>query len=379
MSPKVKIPLHPDDLMFFHEVSNAMWKVAHKYRLPLRSITAYPMPERDLADRLGDCSADGHIRLVMRATIDGLWASAPRTPELVWKTAAHELAHLRHFNHGDKHAEFQVELLQALENLQENHQEKVVRKLVKLQKARDGEAALGNTAAAESFAAMINRMLLEHELHPSAIDYASATDNDPVIELPVNLKNYGHPEKKVRIAWEESLARIVAKAHLCTFLLRTGSNQIWFVGTKSHAIVAEYAYGTLLPVAARLADEEYYNYHMGLRREGKDIKLARGFRPAWLDAFVGRIAERFEEERRQAVADAPEGTSVALMRLDGALAKARKYVDDKFRGRGGAQALAGNGRQNAAGRAWGRAAADRMAIGRRGVSAHNAPIGRLKS
>lgn len=227
---------------------------------------------------------------------------------------------------------------------------------------------LGNTEAAEAFAGMINKMLIEYELSPSDIDYARAADRDPVLEIKVDFKKYGYPSKNVRIAWEEELARVVAKAHLCGFLIRTGSNDIFFVGTKSHATVAEYVFGTLLPIASRLADDEYYAYHMGLRRDKKDIRLARGFRPAWLESFVERIAERFHAAREAAVTAAPEGTSTALLRLDGALVKARAYIDDKFSGRRRyALALNGGGKGHVDGRAWGRAAADRMTLGRKGV------------
>jgi hypothetical protein len=361
------IPLHPDDVLFFHDVCAAMRTVARKYKLPLVSITPLPMPEKGLADRLGDCTNTGHIRLVLRATENGEWCVNPRSQDEVWGTAAHELAHLRHLHHGPVFQEFRLELAEALRNLQEDHKERVIKRLVKMQAARDGEAALGNSAAAEAFATAINRMLIENELAPSDLDYARATDQDPVIEVPVDLGLYKIQSKQTRIAWQESLARVVAKAHLCTFLIRRGSNAIWFVGTKSHAVVAEYAYGVLVPLADKLANKEYYDYHMGLRRQGQDIRLARGFRPAWLETFVGRIAERFDDARRAAVTDAPEGTSVALMRLDGALQKARAYTDDKFKGRRGASALSGRNADHHDGRARGRAAADRMVIGRRGV------------
>src|SRR5262245_53922778 len=107
----INIPVHPDDLIFFNEVVSAMKRVAKNYELPLQSVTGYNMPEQGLSDRLGDCSQSGHIRLVIRATVNGEWCEFPRTPALVWETAAHELAHLRHFNHGHDHSDFTVELL----------------------------------------------------------------------------------------------------------------------------------------------------------------------------------------------------------------------------------------------------------------------------
>ncbi len=100
----------------------------------------------------------------------------------------------------------------------------------------------------------------------------------------------------------------------------------------------------------------------------KGINEGFGFRESWLDAFIERIGERFDEARRAAVQQAPEGTSVALMRLDGALLKTRKYIDDKFSGRRGASPLSSLGRTNAAGVAAGRAAANAVTLGRKGVT-----------
>lgn len=364
--------LHPDDVLFFHEVKRAMWNVATKYNLRLRSITPMPMPEKDLIDSLGDCNSSGDIRLVMRATVDGQWVNAPRSPKDVWSTAAHELAHLKHMNHGEKFQEFAMELFTAIENQLVDHREKVIERLVKMQACRDGEAKIGNAAAAEAFATAINRMLIEHELSPSDIDYARNDDKDPVIEVPVDFRMHNLDQKRTRVAWQESLARVVARAHLCTFLIRSGSNRIDFVGTKSHAVVAEYAYGTLASAAIILCNQAYHEYGLEGAKEfgGRWTARQPGFKEAWMVAFINRIAERFDEARKAAVTEAPEGSSVALMRLSGAMTKVNAYIDNRFKGRKGSLGhLSALRSRNSEGSARGRAAADAMAIGRKGITA----------
>lgn len=380
MKPTHDMPLHPDDFLFFKEVESAMRKVAKQYQLPLRSVSALKMPESGMADRKGECTGTGDIRLVMRCTVDGVFCAVPRSPEEVWNTAAHELAHLRYMDHGLAFQELRLEMIAALKNRQDDHRQKVLDKLVKMQDVRDGEAKLGNSEAAEAFAAAINRMLIENELAPSDIDYARGADRDPVIEVPVNLKQYGIESKKSRVAWQESLARVVAKAHLCKYLIQTGSNRIYFVGTRSHATVAEYAFGTLVPAADAMSEKARWDYRYELRRQAgvksgerwSGVREIIGFREAWLDAFINRIGERFDEARQAVVVAAPEGTSTALMRLDGALRKAQQYVDDKFASsKRRVAALNSTGRFHAEGRNQGRAAADRMTIGRKGVTAGN--------
>lgn len=373
--------IHPDDVLTFTEVVAAMRRVAAAYQLPLRSVTGLPMPATGMADRLGDCAYTGDIRLVLRCTENGQWCEEPINPQIVWETAAHELAHLKHMNHGPAFLDFCEELQTAMDNQQVDHRQKILNKLVKLQKSRESEAAIGNAEAAEAFAGMINKMLIEYELNPTDIDYAAATDRDPIIEIRTNLVAYGVEISKVRMAWQETLAGFIANAHLCTILVRPNSNDITFVGTKSHATVAEYVYGTMVPAIAKMskAAEVTYWRATGSGR-GKDNK-ARGYRAAWIDAFIKRIWERFMEARRQAVAEAAArsgpSSSTGLMRLDGAMIKVRKYIDDKFASRGKAARTIGSlnhrSRNHQDGRAAGREAADNITLGRRGLASGVAP------
>lgn len=367
---KPNIPIHPDDVLFFNEVVGVMQKVAKQYDLPLRQVVGASMPAEGMSDFKGRCSSDGTIELVMRCTVDGQFVAEPRSPQAVWDTAAHELAHLRHANHGVKFNEFWQELREAIDNLQVDHRQKTIDKLLKMQKSRDGEAALGNNDAAEAFAAAINKMMLEHELEPSDLDYAHAMQDDPVVEVKTDLKKYRVEQKQSRIAWQETLARIVANAHLCKFLVRSRSNDIWFVGTRSHATVAEYVYGILVRNANVMSWKAYRAYlEEGIEAYGKAKAVKAGFRSSWQMAFVERVAERLKEARTAAVADVPmEHRGTALMRLEGALVKAQQYVDDKFKARRGLPALAYSRASNAEGARQGRAAADAMPIGRRGVT-----------
>jgi hypothetical protein len=323
--------LHPADAMLFTEVVATMKVVAAEYKLPLRSVS--PMKDPTLAkSALGLCSASGDIYLCLRARdAKGEWTERRREVD-IYETAAHELAHLRHFNHGVQFQEFEQELIAAMRNRNRDKndpKDKVIDKLLKLQAARDGEAKIGNEAAAEAFAATINRLLLEHELNPTDLDYAKGGEDDPVIEIRVNRDKYQIEKMRVRIAWQEELARLVAHAHLCRFLIVPSTNIITFVGTRSHASVAEYAYGLLVPAATHMSDKAAYAYRKECARAGEP-KKANGFRGAWLDAFVQRIGQRFAEARQDTVkADAErraargesDPTTTAMIRLSGAVAK----------------------------------------------------------
>lgn len=376
--------LHPDDVLPFTKLVEQMQRVAKNYDLPLKSVRPFTMPKEDMADRMGECTHDGHIRIVMRCMKDGIWADGPISPDELLDTAAHELAHLQHFNHGDDFQVLFTELLSAMRNQQEDHRQKIIKKLVKMQASAASEAKLGNSEAAETFAAAINRMLIEYELNPTDLDYARATDDDPVIQVEADLAKYDIPQKKHRIAWQEELARIVANAHLCQFLVHRKANSIWFVGTRAHAVVAEYVYCILVRSAFYMSDEELFFYQSRVEMEGQPWK-AKGFQESWLSSFVHRVRERLDEERKKVIAEETarhQGLSndQALMRLSGALVKAQKYVDDMFRGRKDhkpVHALNMGYGSNYEGRTAGRAAADRMPIGRRGVDPAAKPKGHL--
>jgi hypothetical protein len=76
--------LHPDDVLLFHEVANAMRHVAKQYELPLRTVVPHPDCHYTTSP-LGDCGYDGEIRLTLRGRIDNDWDDEPRHEDDVWK------------------------------------------------------------------------------------------------------------------------------------------------------------------------------------------------------------------------------------------------------------------------------------------------------
>jgi len=50
------LPLHPDDILLFTEITDVMRRVAKHYALPLQTIEALQMPTQGMANRLGECT-----------------------------------------------------------------------------------------------------------------------------------------------------------------------------------------------------------------------------------------------------------------------------------------------------------------------------------
>lgn len=241
-------------------------------------------------------------------------------------------------------------------------QDRILDKLSKLKAAAEGEAKLGNSAAAEAFAEAINRLLIQHELSMGDVPIGGVVADEPIVELTVNPKAHGIKFVSNRVGWQEALARIVGEAHLCKFIVTPGTNYVTFVGTRAHVTVAEYAYGVLAASAARMSMEArnaYWREH----RDDPDFESGN-FRAAWIRGFVERIAERFREARRAEVRSSGLSSSMALMRLDKAIVRASSYVDEKYKQKASATSMAWG---CDAGRREGRAAADRMKLGQKGV------------
>jgi hypothetical protein len=244
---------------------------------------------------------------------------------------------------------------------------KILDKLAKLKAMRDGAAKIGSMDEADAFAQTIQRMLLEHELSEIDVEMHSATAEDPIVEVPFDHFAYGVAFKRTRVAWEQALADFVAKAHLSTIYVNPGSNRITFVGTKPNAMMAEYCYGVLAKAAHDMSIKARLTWCNEQRKNGTYGEGTNDYRAAWLNAFVHRIRERFEEQRKKSVEETGN-VGTAMIRLDSQLVRAKEYLKnpEKFKKTPGIRQRVG---ANADGRRDGRNAADKLAIDRRGVGA----------
>lgn len=80
-------------------------RIARRFRLRYRSLEAERV---NVASRYGICYADGRIKIRLRHVVTG----QPLKYSSLVNTLCHELAHLRHFDHGERFKAFYFELLQ---------------------------------------------------------------------------------------------------------------------------------------------------------------------------------------------------------------------------------------------------------------------------
>lgn len=270
-------------------------------------------------------------------------------------------------------------------------EDRVLDKLQKIKAHADSAAKIGNEAEAQAFAEMLQRLLLKHNLEMSDLEFERHEREEPVIEHLVDWTTYGLENKLARSAWEQRLASVVARAHFCRIMVQPGSNRVTFVGRKSDIAVAEYLTVVLVRSARRIADQAYNDMvnegwrekvcdecgqrwpnHQGKSRTVRDHLFStvrhHGFRPAFLQAFVMRIAQRLEETRRSNVT-----TSTAIVRVN----RAEKAVEDYMGQFKRKAAGLTHARFHAEGARRGREMADRVDLSARAVES-SSPRGSLK-
>jgi predicted metal-dependent hydrolase len=79
-------------------------RIAGRFRLRYRSIEA---ERANVKSRYGVCYDDGRIKIRLRHAVTG----RPLKYSSLVNTLCHELAHLRHFNHGERFKAFYFQLL----------------------------------------------------------------------------------------------------------------------------------------------------------------------------------------------------------------------------------------------------------------------------
>lgn len=249
--------------------------------------------------------------------------------------------------------------------------ERVVDKLAKLKAMAESAERIGNEAEAQAFAEKFQRMLLEHKIDVTEVDLAQEEAAEPVTEHWIDYGKYPDvPLKSARSEWTARLAHIVSKAHFCSFLVYRGSSRISFIGRKSDAAVAEYAFITLYRATLELSKREHARFAYECYKHDGHCANARGFKESFIVSFITRLAQRYADVRDQVASS----SSTALVRVNRAEAAVIEYVNAKDeKGKPKIKTIKTivrhRGDVNVEGHRRGRAAADRINLDGKAVTA----------
>jgi hypothetical protein len=240
-------------------------------------------------------------------------------------------------------------------------QEKILDKLAKIQRHAESAAKIGNEEEANCFAVMLQQLCLKHKIAMTDIELEEMNTEEPIEEHTMDYEAGKVKLKHARNAWQQRLASIVAHAHFCRILIHTGSNRITLVGRKSDTAVAEYLFMTLCRALNKIAQQAHDKEYREHTKTGTTFGM-KGFKRSFIDAFVTRLDQRFDEEKETVTST----SSTALVRVEQADAQVEDFMKQYT---STASALSRNRHFNSAGIKAGRAAANEVNLKGSGITA----------
>lgn len=189
--------------------------------------------------------------------------------------------------------------------------DKLLNKLAGLKRMAEGAAAIGSEAEAQAFAEMLQKLLLDHDLEMSDLEFAEMA-KEKIEDSYLNFSQHGIKAKKTRTAWMEKLSAIICRSNFCRIIVQPKSSNIWIVGRREHRAVAEFMVVTLTRAVIDISKKEYAKFYYECIRQDGHPERARGFKDAFTTGFLYRLFQRLEE-RKNAASDA---NAIALMRLN---------------------------------------------------------------
>lgn len=262
--------------------------------------------------------------------------------------------------------------------------ERIIDKVRKLQAHADSAAEIGSEEEAQAFAAKVQELLTAYKLSAHDVGRPDAPKED------INTTYFGWTDiglkvRNVRVGWAERLARNVAHAYYCEFVISSYGGRIGFyVGRETDREVAVFMFITLARFLDKIANKEGKLHHLqqwkaaGSPANWSLPEHLSGFRAGFRMGFINRLWERFEDEVRPKVDPAANThtQAIVLLRRD-ALAKAKDWMKDNLTLHRCSSVGLGD-TSNADGQARGRAAADDVNLRPNVISGTKKSSGQLK-
>jgi hypothetical protein len=243
--------------------------------------------------------------------------------------------------------------------------EKLLDRLRKLKEHADSAEKIGSEAEALAFASMFQKLLLENKLEMTDLEFEVMEKEEPVETHRLDYTLY--PDIKIaksRVAWQERLAGVIASAHFCRILVCPGTSRIALVGRKEDIAVAEYMYITLLRVTDRLAKNEHSKFAWECYKRDGSCYQARGFKASFTQAFIMRLALRYELEKGRV-----SSVGTAMVRFNSAEKAVEDFIKEEYKKN--ASSLTTHTAFHREGSLRGTAAADRIELRSNGLTANS--------
>lgn len=179
----------------------------------------------------------------------------------------------------------------------------------------ESEKALGNLAAAESFAGKVSELCDKYRL--SIAELPEEELQSTVSEEWWNLADIGEKPKSQRVFWLSTLGGAIGYGHRCVSLTSKGQSAVGFIGLEQDVEVCK----AMMSILTRSAQACYRQF----KKEHAGAKL----RP-YMSGFAIAILRRYKAQRKEVESDA---NSMALMvTVDKLIQRAIKGLKTEKRG-----------------------------------------------
>lgn len=192
--------------------------------------------------------------------------------------------------------------------MKSDSRESVLESLKKMIEHERSSREVGNVQEAEAFAARIQRLLTEHKLDMTEVEWEAREAGEPIDWSFVRPSDVGFHGKRQRVGWQIYLANGIAEANTCEAVMSKG-NSMYFVGRTTDRGVCATMFLYLLKIAKELAEKDALASMNDQREEFIEAKgyydarrfLAwmQDYRKAWYQGFVFAIVQRLETETKK--------------------------------------------------------------------------------
>jgi len=219
----------------------------------------------------------------------------------------------------------------------QDRKDSLIEKIQKLLNQAEGEGRIGNQAAAESFAAKANQLLIDHNLSKSEIDDFEAVGKDPVTQTSEE-ERIAYGLSKSDGTWEEDLIVVLARHNMCSVVFYTYAKKACVIGRADNIEVVRYMYGVLRRMIKDMSGPAYSNHtkkwqekYPGYTQKELNQAGILSYRMPWVRSYlkgaVHGVNIKLVKDRRAAASDVREKVDALMVLNDNAI---QAYKDKQF-------------------------------------------------
>lgn len=181
---------------------------------------------------------------------------------------------------------------------------------------------IGNTKAAETYAAKIQELLIKYKFELSEIEDYEEDKTNPLLYKVLTPEKWGEAVKPGRTETTEDLAKIIAENFFCRLLVYIDNNALIFVGREMDVKIATYVFIVVMRTGLATCEIELFKLSDNpIYRPGISIRdFTDDYRYSFFCGYNGAISRRLENQKTKLQLESSTG-GAALVRF-------QKEVDD---------------------------------------------------